>query len=502
MGQKPPMARKAKTADRVWTARVLAVLAAAAVLRLALNAMGLVPVHFDEAQYWTYGLDPDLGYYSKPPLSAWMIRAQTELLGVTAFALRVSVPLIHLWIGWLIYATGRRLYDARTGFWAAAGYTLAPGVTASAALMTTDPPMMMGWAIALYALVRAMMAGTAKKPAPAPGWWLAVGLALGLGMLSKYTALVFAGGALGYALVSRAGPWRAQGPAIAAAGLLAMAAPHLVWLAGNGFVSVTHLAENAGEARGLTPLGTLEFLGAQAGVIGPVFLLAILAAAWPTASRRADWRWRLLAWVTLPLILAMCVQALRGGANVNWAAPSYIAGSIMAAHWLLARGWVRGLQLQLGIGVAAAALLWGATAVYTAHGTGLPRLPDPMKKMRIAGPLCERAVVAMEETGAETILSDDRRRLAECAWVAGLMPDQMRVWNPSGQVANHYEMTVSLRDGETGPMVLVLLGDRSGPIAPRFGTAERLDAGEIRTHSDRAYPFEIWFVDGFRGYSD
>ncbi|HEU0222917.1 MAG TPA: glycosyltransferase family 39 protein [Paracoccaceae bacterium] len=495
------MARRRKIADRTWTVWTLGVILLAALAREGWNALALVPAHFDEAQYWLYGEAPALGYYSKPPLAAWMIRAATEALGDTLFALRLFSPLCHLWIAWLVYAAARRLFDARTGFWAALGYSLAPGVTASAGLMTTDPPMMLGWAGAFYALVRILTRRGRGVP-ESLAWWAVLGASLGVGMLAKYTALVLAGGGLGYALFSREGPWRWRwrGPLVAAAAFLALWSPNLIWLLANGFASLAHLSENADQGAGFTPGGLPEFLGTQAGVIGPVFLLALLWAGWRRSDWRGDWRLRLLFWLSAPLFLAMCVQSLLGGANANWAAPSYIAGSIVAAWWLLRRAWARALRLQLGIGVAAALLLWGLAALYAEYGTGLPRFADPYKKTRLAGPFCDRVIAAMEETGTEILLSDDRRRLAECGFAAALAPGQIRIWNPADRVTNHFEMVASLAPPDGRPMLLALLNRDGERQAAHFAFAEPVDAGEFSTHADRTDSYTIWLVQGFRGY--
>ena len=75
-----------------------------------------------------------------------------------------------LLIGGFIHLIGARLFDARTGFWAAAFYAAGPGVVLSSMLMTTDPPMMVGWALALYAYIRAVepVRIGRRKPQPAP----------------------------------------------------------------------------------------------------------------------------------------------------------------------------------------------------------------------------------------------------------------------------------------------------------------------------------------------
>ncbi len=60
-----------------------------------------------------------------------------------------------------------------------------------------------------------------------------------------------------------------------------------------------------------------EFIGAQLGVIGPVWFLAMLAAFWTRASWLDDWRMRLVAWQTFALLFAMIVLAFWTRAQPN-----------------------------------------------------------------------------------------------------------------------------------------------------------------------------------------
>ena len=50
----------------------------------------------DEAQYWLWGQTPQLGYYSKPPLIAWLLSGSDWLLGSSAAAVRSLSALLHL----------------------------------------------------------------------------------------------------------------------------------------------------------------------------------------------------------------------------------------------------------------------------------------------------------------------------------------------------------------------------------------------------------------------
>ena len=496
---RPARARAPKVPQaggRGWTGAALGVIAGVLALRLGVIALGTPPPHFDEAQYWAYGQELAWGYFSKPPGIAALIRLSTGFLGDSLFALRLLSPLSHAAVALLILLTARRLFDARTGFWAAVVYTAAPGVTVSAMVASTDPPMMAAWALALYAMVRAGEGGPAARR-----WWALAGLAVGLGFLAKYTILAFAAGAVGYGLFSARGrDW--TGAAIAAGTAALVALPNILWNAARGFPTLVHVAEDADPAGtgALNPGNLAEFAGAQLGVIGPVVFLALLAALW----RWRDWREapgaRLMAWMTYPLLLAMLGLALVSRAQPNWAAPAYVAGAILAAHWLLSLDWRRALVWgQAALGTAAAALLYALAWAYGGHAGDLPRVADPFKKMRLAEPFCERALGVMAEEGAAVLLSDSRRRLSECMFLGTLGWDRVAIWNPDRLPDNHHELVASLQPGDDRPMLLAVLGS-GREIARHFDAARRIESARFATHADRSYAYSLWMVQGFQGY--
>jgi hypothetical protein len=354
---------------------------------------------------------------------------------------------------------------------------------------------MVGWALALYAMIRAGEAGDWR-------WWALCGLAIGAGTLAKYTMLAFAGGALGYGLFSARGR-DLRGAAVAAGAAALVILPNVLWNARHSFATVTHVAEDAAPGGGLWNPGNLaEFLGAQAGVIGPVFLAGIAMAFLRPRAWAGDPRMRLMAWQTAPLLGGMILLAFATRAQPNWAAPAYVAGAIMAERMLLLLDWRRALLWGQGaLGAAAALGLWGTAALYEARATDLPRGPDPFKKMRLAEPVCARALGALAEEGAEVLLSDNRRRLSECMFLGGLGWDQVAVWNPDRLIDNHHELVASLHPGDDRLMLLAVLGEgRGAALAARFREAREVDAGRFATHADRDFRYSLWVVRGFEGY--
>ena len=150
----------------------VAIVTAARLVWLAVQPADLYP---DEAQYWFWAQHPAFGYYSKPPLIAWLIALTTAAFGDSEFAIRLSAPLLHAVAAGFVYAIGARLYDKRVGFWSALAYLTAPGVSLSAYVISTDAALLPCWAAALYAFIRARDSGRLSRrggspPGSPPGW--------------------------------------------------------------------------------------------------------------------------------------------------------------------------------------------------------------------------------------------------------------------------------------------------------------------------------------------
>ena len=141
-------------------------------LRLLLLAFSQMPIHGDEAQYWSWGKDLDFGYYSKPPLIGWLIGLSTFALGDDPFGVRFLSPVLHGGTALLIMATATHAFGDRIGAWSGITYALLPGVSWASMLVSTDTPLLFAIALATHFYVRGNAVGS--------------GIGLGLGFLSKY----------------------------------------------------------------------------------------------------------------------------------------------------------------------------------------------------------------------------------------------------------------------------------------------------------------------------
>src|SRR5579862_3922796 len=93
-----------------YAVKAAAAVVAVTALRLIWLAASRTGLYPDEAQYWFWAQHPAFGYYSKPPLVAWLIWLTTAAFGDSELAIRLSAPLLHAAAAGIVYAIAVRLY--------------------------------------------------------------------------------------------------------------------------------------------------------------------------------------------------------------------------------------------------------------------------------------------------------------------------------------------------------------------------------------------------------
>lgn len=481
-----------------WLPALLAVLGLLLAIRLVALAFNGTDLFFDEAQYWSWGLEPAFGYYSKPPLIAWIIRAATETCGSSEFCVRLPSPIIHTATALVIYALTARLYDRRAGFWSAVVFATLPGVSLSAGIISTDVPLLFFWAVALYALVRLLETDR---------WWpaLLLGLAFGLGLNAKYAMAFFVFSAAAFMLVAPQGRCLLRDARLYAALLigLVLIAPNLAWNIENGFATLAHTADNAKWTGVLFhPNKALEFFGAQFGVFGPILfgsLLVITWRAWLEGLPKPD---QLMLAFAVPVLLLVTVQALLSRAHANWAAVSYVSATVLVTTTMLREGawrWLKGslalhAVILVGIGIATA----------KAGSFRLPGGGDPFARTLGWRTLAEETAAVLDEARRAgrpfgAVLTDDRAVTAELLYYMRDEPTPVFAWREPGvRPRDHYELTRAYRKGAPEPVLLVTLRPDAGELSDRFAIAEILTERRVPAGAGPARRVTFYRLDGFR----
>jgi 4-amino-4-deoxy-L-arabinose transferase-like glycosyltransferase len=475
----------------------VAILAGVTFLRLLWLAGHPIDLYPDEAQYWIWAQHPAWGYFSKPPMVAWMIWASNQLLGPSDFTTKLPATLTYFCTSMLVYRIAERLYDGRIAGWAAIAFITLPSVSLSSVIISTDVPLLFFWSVATYGLVRA------REPGASRVWWLLVGLAAGLGLLSKYAMGFWIGSALGFLLAFRDERRHVTSSLAAMVLALAIYAPNFLWNRAHGFASYHHTAANANlHGFALHPDAFAAFAGSQFGVFGPIFagtliLIALGASRRPSAVDRTTW---LLLALSLPTLAIMLVESMLSRAQPNWSAPAYLAATILVVAWLYRQGREALVQWSVVLHLAVAVLAFGAHDIAHAVGLPLPGKLDPVHRLRGWHSLGEAVSSARDQAPTLPLLGDSRELMAALIYYMEPHPFDMRMWNPGGTANNGFEMTQSLPDRPGGDYLWI--SDRASGLDVTAHFQRHVELMRISVPIGRGLAREVTLTAlyGFKGY--
>ena len=454
----------------------LGLLVALLALRIVALAFNRTDLFFDEAQYWFWGERLAFGYFSKPPLLAWLIRGVTDVCGDDPFCVRLASPLLHTGTALFVFLTARHLYNGVVGFWAGLFYATLPGVSVSAGIISTDVPLLFCYAAALYAFVRFF---------DEPTWrgGLMLGVAVGAGLMAKYAMLFFIVGAILFLLFTPTYRHLLIDRRFIFSGFVALLilTPNLYWNLQNAGVTFSHTAENAKWGGNLIqPIKALEFLGAQFGVFGPILFAALLIIVGRAFVRGVPEPDRLMLFFAIPVLTIITVQALLSRAHANWAATAYISASIVVAATMLRDGSVVARYVSTALHVAVLALVVVGNSL--AGQFQLPNGADPYARVlgwesAIEGVRAELKRAAARGEPYRVILADDRAVAAELIYYLRDEGVPIRAWVNGPGIRDHYEQVVPYQ-GRQGPILFVHHRPDGAYVVENFETAEKLAAVE------------------------
>lgn len=217
-----PAKQNPASPDIRW--RVVSIGVIAFIILLRLVYFGQAQLIPDEAYYWNYAQHMDLSFYDHPPMIAWLIWLGNAIAGHGEFGVRIGAFLSGLVTMGYLYALAKNLYDKSTAMRTTLLLAILPFSFATGIVMTADAPLIAAWAATLYYMERALIADHNSA-------WLGMGIAFGLGILSKYTLGLLGAAALLFVILDPvARHWiRRPHPYLAAMLALLLFTPAIIW---------------------------------------------------------------------------------------------------------------------------------------------------------------------------------------------------------------------------------------------------------------------------------
>jgi hypothetical protein len=473
-------------APRASLGLLVVLLAALTALRLAGLSVSAVDLFYDEAQYWNWAQDLAFGYFSKPPLLAWLLAGTRHICGDGEFCTRAPAPVIYFITSLLVYATARRLYDQRTAFWAALLTALTTGVVFSARVISTDVPLLMFWSLALLAYVRLLSA-------PTMSWGLVLGLAIGLGLLSKYAMIYFLPGMLLAALASRPARdllrTRAFAAALGVASVVVL--PNLIWNASHRFITLWHTSDLVlGEEfkPGIARLA--EFLGSQFGVFGPVVFATMIVALFRLRTDRLTEPDRvMIAFYVTPLAFVTLITTVVR-AYANWGSVAAISGLILTTALLLRERRTGWLLASIALGLVMQATLLAGDALALRIPASFAGVSNPYRRTLGWQAYAARVGDLAREVNPSAIANDNRGDIAVLRYYLRDRPLPILSWGTSDNP--YFDSAHPLTDEAPEPVLFVTSCADTNRLAPFYAEIKPLGHfvatfGTSGTHAFRAF---------------
>jgi len=281
--------------------------------------------HRDELQFLSDARHLDWGYVSYPPFTPFVESVSLRFFGLSLVGLRLASVLAQAMV---ILVSGLIARDLDGGRLAQ--------VTAALTVGLSGVPLFEGtefqytsfsfflWVLICWFTIRLLKTENAR-------WWIAIGAAVGLGLLTKYTVVFFVAGLLAGMAFTPARQWFRNkwfwgGVAIA----LVIFLPNLVWLAQHDWISYRFLQHihirDVGEGRAEGYLKG-QFLANANLFAAPIWIAGLVAFF-------VNRRYRVLAWMYVVPVAFFWL----GKGRFYYVAEAYPAllamGATVAERWL------------------------------------------------------------------------------------------------------------------------------------------------------------------------
>ena len=332
----------------------LLILSVSALFAILYNAF--LPLHGDEAYYWLWTRHLQAGYYDHPPMIALLI-ALSNLLSEAEWGVRLINVLAMSVAGWVIFVLLEALRDAETGLWGVILFVSVVLVHAGYTIVTTDSPLILFWSLSLLSTYRAITRARTSD-------FFMTGLFAGAMMLSKYTAVLYILALIVFLLLRRRdlfADWRTW---MAAAVALVVISPMLWWNYEHDWISFLFQLHHGGGKDHIMWNWFTELIGAQFGVFTPVFAAVLFYALIKEKLFSKDDALFFLALMTVAPLLFFLYKSLHTHIELNYTAPAYISGTVLAAYFLASHGMKKTffagvvVALFLSLAARAALLFW------------------------------------------------------------------------------------------------------------------------------------------------
>jgi hypothetical protein len=287
----------------------------------------------DEVYYWTYALQLDFNHFDHPPLVGFLIRVFTlNMHWVSELSMRLGA-IVSASIGcYFVFKTTANLSTERSGWYAALLYQAGvyTGFIAGFFILP-DSAQLIFWTASLYVMSLLLFTNKEKQI----GYWILLGLLIGLATLSKVHGLFLWAGFGAYLLFTNYKKIFSWPFVVAVCVTLLCIVPIVYWNVINDFITYRFHSERVTHTGiDITSFAT-EIVGEilyQNPVVYILMLASVLGYKGILFQQKNIRHW--LLWMSLPLIFIFWMVALFNPTLPHWSGPAFIPLIILAGIYI------------------------------------------------------------------------------------------------------------------------------------------------------------------------
>ena len=398
-------------------------------------------VQGDEAQYWYWSTYFDWGYYSKPPLVAWIIGIFTSTFGNSIFILKLPSLLAHFLTSFVLFNLSKAFNrNTEESLWLSITYLLFFAVSLSSNIISTDPFLLLFWSSSLLFFKICLNKKSIKNI-------ILTSIFVALGFYAKYAMIYFFLSSVVLISFTDNKKELVKSILIISFFVLILISPHLYWVYSTNWVTFIHTGDNFNWNASLYNFEQLiNFIVSQFFISTPIILFIFIKQFAKTKKFIQSYSFEIA--FSLPILVLITAQSFISRANANWSSVAFIGVTMIAVN-ILYKNYKKIFLLNTALGLVVLILI----SVFIINPPNI----SPFNKLMGMEDAAKEIQFLDESLNSDYIVFDDRMNIAKFLYYLPSKNKKLKYLSYGDHPGNHFEMLMPITIDEITNKKIIMI---------------------------------------------
>ncbi|MDB4234069.1 glycosyltransferase family 39 protein [Alphaproteobacteria bacterium] len=398
-------------------------------------------VQGDEAQYWYWSTYFDWGYYSKPPLVAWIIGIFTSTFGNSIFILKLPSLLAHFLTSFVLFNLSKAFNrNTEESLWLSITYLLFFAVSLSSNIISTDPFLLLFWSSSLLFFKICLNKKSIKNI-------ILTSIFVALGFYAKYAMIYFFLSSIVLISFTDNKKELVKSILIISFFVLIFISPHLYWVYSTNWVTFIHTGDNFNWNASLYNFEQLiNFIVSQFFISTPIILFIFIKQFAKTKKFIQSYSFEIA--FSLPILVLITAQSFISRANANWSSVAFIGVTMIAVN-ILYKNYKKIFLLNTALGLVVLILI----SVFIINPPNI----SPFNKLMGMEDAAKEIQFLDESLNSDYIVFDDRMNIAKFLYYLPSKNKKLKYLSYGDHPGNHFEMLMPITIDEITNKKIIMI---------------------------------------------